>query len=36
MRSTVSDSVGNDTLYFSIIRKWSDHRPFQIKAYPRK
>lgn len=36
VRGMLSDSVGNDTLYFSIIRKWSDRRRFQIKAYPRK
>ena len=35
-RGMLPDSVGNDTLYFSIIRKWSDRRRFQIKAYPRK
>ena len=30
------DSIGNDTLYFSIIRSWSDKRNFLIKAYPKK
>ena len=35
-RGMLSDSVGNDTLYFSVIRKWGDRRRFQIKAYPRK
>lgn len=35
-RGILSDSAGNDTIYFSILRKWSDHRRFQIKAYPRK
>ncbi|MFC6223274.1 hypothetical protein ACFP2F_08480 [Hymenobacter artigasi] len=36
IRGMLSDSVGNDTLYFSVIRKWGDQRKFQIKAYPRK
>ena len=29
------DSIGNDTLYFSIIRSWGDKRNFIIKAYPK-
>jgi hypothetical protein len=34
-RGSLSDSIGNDTLYFSIIRKWGDKRLYQIKAYPK-
>ncbi len=33
---SLSDSVGNDTIYFSIMRGWQDKRRFQLKAYPRE
>lgn len=35
-RPSLSNSIGNDTIYFSIIRKWGDKRRYQIKAYPKK
>ncbi|MCB2406726.1 hypothetical protein [Hymenobacter lucidus] len=28
-------SEHNDTLYFSIVRRWKDQRTYQIKAYPK-
>lgn len=36
LQGTFTDSIGNDTLYFSIIRKWGEKRHFQIKAFPKK
>ena len=30
------DSLGSDTLYFSIIRTWEDKRNYRIKAYPKR
>lgn len=29
------DSIANDTVYFSILRTWSQQRNYLVKAYPR-